>query len=118
MIGLFCGNGTLLIQCAEAFRQQGGTIAGVITGDHRILDWAAENRIPVRGTPEAPDADTTAFDYLFSVANVTVLPMALIDQARIAAINFHDGPLPAYAGLNVPVWALIEGMEHSWTRKD
>ena len=26
-----------------------------------------------------------------------------------AAINFHDGPLPAYAGLNTPVWALLNG---------
>ena len=26
-----------------------------------------------------------------------------------AAINFHDGPLPEYAGLNTPVWALLNG---------
>jgi len=24
-------------------------------------------------------------------------------------INFHDGPLPEYAGLNAPVWALLQG---------
>lgn len=109
MIALFCGNGTLLIQCAEAFRQQGGTIAGVVTGDPRLREWAAENRLRICGTPEAPETAGMAFDYLFSVANVTVLPMSLIGQARIAAINFHDGPLPSHAGLNVPVWALIEG---------
>ena len=27
------------------------------------------------------------------------------------AVNFHDGPLPRYAGLNAPVWALIAGEE-------
>ena len=33
------------------------------------------------------------------------------------AINFHDGPLPQMAGLNTPVWALLNGeAEHgiSW----
>ena len=28
---------------------------------------------------------------------------------RRMAINFHDGPLPRYAGLNTPVWALLNG---------
>ena len=30
-------------------------------------------------------------------------------QAGKGAINFHDGPLPRYAGLNAPVWAIING---------
>ncbi|MGC3972487.1 MAG: LLM class flavin-dependent oxidoreductase [Pirellulales bacterium] len=31
-------------------------------------------------------------------------------------MNFHDGPLPAYAGLNTPVWALLNGeTEHAIT---
>ena len=25
------------------------------------------------------------------------------------AVNFHDGPLPRYAGLNAPVWAILNG---------
>jgi methionyl-tRNA formyltransferase len=25
----------------------------------------------------------------------------------VRAVNFHDGPLPRYAGLNAPVWALL-----------
>ena len=28
---------------------------------------------------------------------------------RKAAINFHDGPLPRYAGMYTPAWALIHG---------
>ena len=29
------------------------------------------------------------------------------------AINFHDGPLPGRAGLNVPAWGLMDG-ETEW----
>ena len=47
------------------------------------------------------------FDYLFSVANLRVLPAALIARARKLALNFHDAPLPRYAGLNATSWALM-----------
>ena len=32
---------------------------------------------------------------------------ASLELARQGAVNFHDGPLPAYAGLNAPVWAIL-----------
>lgn len=109
MNAIFCGNGSLLIQCAEVFQQAGGTISGVVTGDAKIVAWAAAEGLSHLGTPETPDLGDIAFDYLFSVANLTVLPKALIALARRQAINFHDGPLPGRAGLNVPVWAILDG---------
>ena len=33
---------------------------------------------------------------------------AVLAQAKRGAINFHDGPLPRHAGLNAPVWAILE----------
>ena len=109
MNAIFCGNGSLLIQCAEAFQQVGGKLLGVITGDAQIIAWAEAEGIAHLGTAEAPDLGDLRFDYLFSVANLTVLPDSLIARATRGAINFHDGPLPGRAGLNVPVWAIIEG---------
>ena len=49
------------------------------------------------------------FDYLFSVANLAMLPPSLLHAARLGAINFHDGPLPRFAGLNATSWALLSG---------
>ena len=37
------------------------------------------------------------------------LPESVLRAPRQLAINFHDGPLPRYAGLNAPVWALLHG---------
>ena len=111
MNAIFCGNGSLLIQCAEAFQQSGGQVRGVITADAHIASWAAAAGISHLGTPELPNLGDIGFDWLFSVANLTVLPEALIARAMLGAINFHDGPLPGRAGLNVPVWAILEGAQ-------
>ena len=47
------------------------------------------------------------FDWLLSVANLDMLPEAVLRLPSRGAVNFHDGPLPRYAGLNAPVWARI-----------
>ena len=38
-----------------------------------------------------------------------MIPGAVLARATKGAVNFHDGPLPAYAGLNAPVWAILAG---------
>ena len=45
-----------------------------------------------------------------------LLPPELLALPRQLAINFHDGPLPRYAGLNATCWALLNGeSEHAVT---
>lgn len=44
---------------------------------------------------------------MLSIANLRVLPDALLAVGRSGAINFHDGPLPRYAGLHATTWALL-----------
>lgn len=106
---VFCGSGALLIQCAELFRESGGQITGIIAGDAQVAAWADAEQLRQSGTPGNPQTADVVFDFLFSVGNLTVLPEWLLEQARCQAINFHDGPLPGCAGLNVPAWAMIEG---------
>ena len=47
------------------------------------------------------------FEYLFSITHLAVIPADVIALPTKGAVNFHDGPLPRYAGLNTPVWALL-----------
>ena len=47
------------------------------------------------------------FDYLFSIFNVHVLRAEHLELPRKMTINFHDGPLPKYAGLYATSWALL-----------
>jgi natural product biosynthesis luciferase-like monooxygenase protein len=104
------GNESLLIQCAERLLQGGDRIGAVVTRNADIRAWAVHQglRVEAPGEDLAQRLDGLAFDWLFSIANLSVIPQAVLDQARHGAINFHDGPLPRHAGLNAPVWAILE----------
>jgi len=108
---VFVGDGSLLIGCAQAYLNAGHVIHCVMTDSAEISEWATSRQVatlPLKSqlndlTPTAP------FDYLFSIANLNRLPQELIGRARKLAINFHDAPLPRYAGLNATSWALMAG---------
>ncbi len=70
---------------------------------------AARRQSPRSGCEPGWEAalDVPGFDYLFSVANLRMLPPAVLARARKLAINFHDALLPRYAGLNATCWALM-----------
>ena len=103
------GNESLLIQCGEILLGRGHRIEAVVTRNPEVRAWARDRKLGV----EAPGADLAdrlrgrSFDWLFSIANLSIIPEAVLAQAGKGAINFHDGPLPRYAGLNAPVWAII-----------
>ncbi len=106
---VFTGDGTLLVRCAQAWLSAGHRIERIATHSEQVIEWARANQIHViksdAGAPLALAGAT--FDYLFSVANLQVLRPEVIGRARVMAINFHDGPLPRYAGLNATSWALM-----------
>ncbi|MCH8567109.1 MAG: hypothetical protein LAT67_02540 [Balneolales bacterium] len=45
-------------------------------------------------------------DVLINVHSLNVICTEVIQAVRIGAYNLHPGPLPAYAGLNAPGWAV------------
>ncbi|WP_300532946.1 formyltransferase family protein, partial [uncultured Mameliella sp.] len=104
------GNESLLVQCAGMALDRGNTIAAVVTDSADVRGWAEGRGLRV----EAPGADLAArlgggFDWLLSIANLSIIPADVLALPARGAVNFHDGPLPRHAGLNAPVWALIEG---------
>src|SRR5689334_17625690 len=103
----FIGGQTLLIQCAEEWLARGHRIVGVVSEDRTVSQWCDAHALRLlspRDDLVARLADTP-FDYLFSIANFRVLPDSVLSLPRRCAINFHDAPLPAYAGLNATSWA-------------
>ncbi|HRM76455.1 MAG TPA: formyltransferase family protein, partial [Paracoccus sp. (in: a-proteobacteria)] len=74
-----------------------------------LRDWAQGAGLTVEDQDAAPAADAPVADWLFSVANLSILSPAMLARGQKGAINFHDGPLPRLAGLNAPVWAIIGG---------
>lgn len=105
------GNESLLVQCAEAVLDRGNRIEAVVTHNADIRAWAEGRDLPVIETGKglAERMQALRFDWLLSIANLTLIPQKVLDMAQQGAVNFHDGPLPRHAGLNAPVWALMQG---------
>ncbi len=106
---VFVGGGSLLVRCAEVYLNAGHSVKAVLSANPQILHWAERRGIPAMrmDAPTEMDLGGLEFDFLFSVANLQILPSAVIAQARQLAVNFHDALLPDYAGLNATAWALI-----------
>ena len=48
-------------------------------------------------------------DLLLNIHSLFVAHAGVADAPRIGSFNLHPGPLPQYAGLNVPSWAIYNG---------
>ncbi len=104
------GSDSLLIECGDAWRARGHSIAAVVTDAPRVASWARAEKLVVIDANGDYGAALAAysFDYLFAITFLRVIPAPVLGLPKQAAINFHDGPLPRYAGLNAPSWALIK----------
>ncbi len=105
------GEESLLAACGGKLLDEGWEIAAVVSENPAIRDWAAGKSIPLETmtTDLAARLQQTEFDWLFSIANLKLIAGDVLALAERGAINFHDGPLPRYAGVNAPVWALVHG---------
>jgi UDP-4-amino-4-deoxy-L-arabinose formyltransferase/UDP-glucuronic acid dehydrogenase (UDP-4-keto-hexauronic acid decarboxylating) len=48
-------------------------------------------------------------DLLLNVHSLFIAHTAVVAAPRLGSFNVHPGPLPAYAGLNAPSWAIYHG---------
>lgn len=90
---------------------RGHGLAAVVTQSADVRAWAQGKglRVEEQGPGLAERLAGTEVDWLLSVANCVMIPPAILQLAGRGAVNFHDGPLPRYAGLNAPVWAILNG---------
>lgn len=104
------GGESLLVQCGDMLRARGWRVIAVVSDADPVRAWAAQQGSTVFSV-DALDEATAAldFDWLFSITHLRLIPEPVLARARAGAVNFHDGPLPRYAGLNAPLWALLAG---------
>lgn len=103
------GETTLSIRCADLLRQRGHLIHGVISDNPEVVRWGAEHSVAIID-PAGDFASVllaTAYDYLFSIVNERILPPAVTASPKRLAINYHDAPLPRYAGMHATSWAIM-----------
>jgi len=108
----FVGDQSLVVRCVDIAREAGLEVSTVASHNPDVLEAVAADGTELieLGAPSdlAPALASKKFDVLFSVAYLHIVPRDVLERATIA-INFHDGPLPEYAGLNVTSWAIANG---------
>ncbi len=121
------GDGVVAISCVKVLLQQGWQVLGIYAADGALPEWSQISGIPILTGDDAAGVDAratfqsqllaSAYDYLFSINNTQwIIPAVVLAQARVATINYHDSPLPKYAGLHATSWALLNGeTEHAVT---
>lgn len=103
------GESALSVQCAQLLRSRNHTVAAACSPDSAPLkSWAQAADIPhfININELTRFAKQCSPDYLFSIVNYQVLPLELLRIPRLP-INYHDGPLPRYAGVYATSWAII-----------
>lgn len=108
------GGDSLLVECGELLLAKGHHIAVVGADSPRVATWATSKGLPVveaSGPAASWEAELATYEveWLFAITHLALLPEGVLAIPSIGAVNFHDGPLPAYAGLNTPAWALLRG---------
>jgi amino acid adenylation domain-containing protein len=103
------GEGSLCLRCTEVLRKRGMRVLGLISPDAANRRWAKEKGVPWYHPSDgfAKILSAQPFDFLFSIVNSYILKPDVLAMPRRYAINYHDAPLPRYAGVYSTAWAII-----------
>ena len=107
VLRLLASNGHRVAAVLTAPPQTGGgaTVAGVADG----LGVPVLPSQLVRDPALAHLLRLQEVDLLLNVHSLYVIHGDVLAACRIGAFNMHPGPLPQYAGLNAPSWAIYNG---------
>lgn len=110
------GEGNLPQKCMDILKEHGISIQALVSGDEWLISENASEMFPkYRNLSNLSVFEPV--DYIFSINNSLILKKQFTSLARIMAINYHDAPLPRYAGMYASNWAILNGeTEHgvSW----
>ena len=116
------GNGKMAIDCLKLLLDSNiGTVVMVVFDSHKetpqssIGNLCAEEGIPCRDSSDINDPSLVEEigeakpDLIFNINSYMIIKDALLAVPSVGIINFHNGPLPRYGGVNVCSWAILNG---------
>ena len=80
-----------------------------------LLDCIEENQIPSAAIIKIHDEGNLNVleelqpDWIFNINCYQYLRAIVLSKAKCGVINFHNGPLPRYGGVNIPTWVILNG---------
>jgi methionyl-tRNA formyltransferase len=118
------GNGQFAVKCLRLMMACAGVAVPLVIGDPELYTIAGllpafcrRMKLPFFQTTviNAPDTlkavRSARPDFVFSIYNMRIIKRPLLEIPRVATVNFHNGPLPRYRGVNIYSWAIINGEE-------
>ncbi|XP_033733905.1 linear gramicidin synthase subunit D-like [Pecten maximus] len=105
------GEGNLLLSCLEYLVDANFRVSAVFTDTPAAKTFCDEKQILHwrRGANLENALENVSIDYLFSISNPRVLTDSVLQIPKKLSINYHDSPLPRYAGIHATSWAIING---------
>lgn len=93
-------------------------LLGAISSSENIKHWCMTHSVKYFETLDEFESNKPdlPLDILFSIGNEHILSESVLNYPKIGAINYHNSPLPKYAGLYATSWAILHGeTEHAIT---
>ncbi len=117
------------LQLLQALLRSPHRVAGVLAsptgpraGGVSVWDWARGQGLPVwpaervRDPAFANALRRAGAELMLNAHSLHIVHPAVLEALPLGGFNLHPGPLPAYAGLDAPSWALFHGeTEHAAT---
>lgn len=95
------GDSSIALRCLQILLKNKFVVLGIYSSDRSLFSFAQEQNLTHADAIETFHNTllNTQYDYLFSINNKWIIPSEVIACARKATINYHNSPLPKYAGL-------------------
>lgn len=108
------------IEILKTLEQSGHKVAMILTSPPDApaaavwpyAEKSGHRLLPARTVKDPSFAETIraeGIDLLLNVHSLYIIKAPILEAPRIGSFNLHPGPLPRYAGLNAPSWALYRG---------
>ena len=103
------GDDNITLQCADILLSNNHHLLGLISPSDKIKEWCAINHVHYFDSINLfqQKRDTKKFDFLFSIVNSKFLSKEVLSFPSYYAINYHDSPLPKYAGVYATSQAIL-----------
>jgi amino acid adenylation domain-containing protein/thioester reductase-like protein len=103
------GEDSMADRCVKLILEEGHDLLGVCTPNSSLAVFAEQHGISCTNSPKILESwmRNRRCDFLFSVVNTRVLSREMIGLPSQFCINFHNAPLPKYAGVHATQWAII-----------
>ncbi len=104
---LLIGEDHFIVECAEILLVNNYNIVGIVSPVKNTELWACKNNILLYKSIDEINMPDIEIDYLFSVVNSKIISEKFLKKIKKLSVNYHHAPLPKYAGINAPSWAII-----------